>query len=125
MIAKYQNGNCTVTLEDDGTKIREYDGIPVPLFPESVDLKITDYCDLNCSYCHENSNTKGKHASVESIKWLIKDLVSKKTWDEQYMGDDGKFTMYVDAVNEKYAVSSINERIPLNGMNIREAFKRL
>lgn len=286
ILAKYQNGNTTVTLEDDGTKTREYTGIPVPLFPESVDLKITDYCDLCCAYCHENSHTKGKHASVESIKWLIRDLpagvelaigggnplahpkindiltmikdrglignitinarhipkyggkllylrstelvkgvgisydheayddivynhtrntvihmiagqtdvktlkklngygyktlilgykqygrgkahysdrvknnldkwrywigsilgnsksvisfdnlaieqlgiqdiVSKETWDEQYMGDDGKFTMYVDAVNDKYAVSSVNERQPLNGMNIREAFKNL
>lgn len=289
ILAKYRNGNCHVTLESDGTKTREYDGEPHPKFPESVDLKITDYCDLNCSYCHECSSLKGKHASIETIhkviqnlpagvelaigggnplahpdiiniltmikntglvanmtvnvqhlrpfrkltriirdrglirglgiscilgisyvhgfsddimlvadentvyhviagetdmksferinhygdkvlilgykqygrgmlhysetieknlsKWRywigtvigqtktiisfdnlaikqlgIRDIISIDDWDKCYMGDDGKFTLYIDAVNEKYAVSSINDRVPLNGMTIREAF---
>ena len=37
-------------------------------------------------------------------------LVSAETWREQYMGDDGSFTMYVDAVNREYAVCSVSEK---------------
>jgi hypothetical protein len=289
-IAKYKNGNTKVILEDDGTKIREWEGIPKPLFPESVDLKITDYCGVGCSFCHEGSSRNGKHASIETIqrviqglpkgveiaigggnplahpqlyailkmmkrrglianmtisawhlcgnqtligrlrarrlihglgisylnpdhkelhyelleakdnktvihviagvlpietfsrlnlyhnrvlvlgfkqygrgktyyndrikrelskwRWLIggviknfkgvisfdnlaieqlgiKALLDKKTWDEQYMGDDGQFTMYVDAVKDEYAISSIKERKPLNGATIRDIFPQL
>jgi intein/homing endonuclease len=50
-INTYQNGNTTVTLMSDGTKIREYEGVPLVLHPESIDIKITDYCDMGCSYC--------------------------------------------------------------------------
>lgn len=50
-INTYQNGNTTVTLMSDGTKIREYEGVPLVVHPESIDIKITDYCDMGCSYC--------------------------------------------------------------------------
>jgi hypothetical protein len=50
-INTYRNGNTTVTLLSDGTKIREYEGTPVVTHPESIDVKITDYCDMGCSYC--------------------------------------------------------------------------
>lgn len=63
-IATYQNGNCTVTMFADGTKIREYDGIPAPVLPESIDVKITNYCDAGCGYCHERSTKSGLHGDL-------------------------------------------------------------
>lgn len=48
---QYKNGNTLVTLLNDGTKIREYEGTPISEFPESIDIKITNYCDLACSFC--------------------------------------------------------------------------
>ena len=66
-IASYQNGNTRVTLYDDGTKTREYEGIPAPEFPESIDIKITNYCDLVCPYCHESSGIRGAHASLPAL----------------------------------------------------------
>ena len=36
----------------------------------------------------------------------IKDILSEDMWDKFYMGDDGSHTMYVDTVNEQFAVSS-------------------
>ena len=50
-INTYQNGNTTVTLMSDGTKIREYEGVPLVVHPESIDIKITDHCNLGCRYC--------------------------------------------------------------------------
>lgn len=39
--------------------------------PELVDLKITNYCAKGCKYCYQNSNKKGKHASLENIQKII------------------------------------------------------
>lgn len=66
-LAYYQNGNTTVTIKDDGTKIREYENHPVIEHPESIDVKITDYCDMGCLYCHESSTTSGVHADLNIL----------------------------------------------------------
>ena len=75
-IAKYQNGNTTVTIMNDGTKIREYENTPEILHPESIDVKITDYCDMGCTYCHESSTTKGFHADLNKLLEVISELPS-------------------------------------------------
>lgn len=71
ILYSYENGNTTVTILNDGTKIREYESISSILFPESIDLKITNYCDLGCSWCHENSTVDGKHCNIENILNLL------------------------------------------------------
>lgn len=73
-IAKYKNGNTTVTIMNDGTKIREYENAPEILHPESIDVKITDYCDMGCAYCHESSTTKGIHADLNKLLEVIAEL---------------------------------------------------
>lgn len=73
-IAKYKNGNTTVTIMNDGTKIREYENAPEILHPESIDVKITDYCDMGCAYCHESSTTKGVHADLNKLLEVIAEL---------------------------------------------------
>lgn len=71
-IINYLNGNVQITLLDDGTKIREFQGKENVEFPESIDLKITNYCDANCKWCHEMSTINGLHAdlNVEFINTL-------------------------------------------------------
>ena len=73
-LAAYQNGNCSVTLFEDGSKTRSWEGEAKPLFPESIDLKITDYCDAGCAFCHESSTREGAHASLDTIYRVIKGL---------------------------------------------------
>ena len=64
-LAVYRNGDTLVTLYQDGSKIRRFpDEGANPLFPESIDLKITDYCDAGCAWCHEGSTRRGKHADL-------------------------------------------------------------
>ena len=36
----------------------------IPIFPESIDIKITNYCENNCPMCHESSNINGTHANL-------------------------------------------------------------
>ena len=70
LLGTYANGNTIVQLYSDGTKIRyipdnEY---PMPVRPESIDLKITDRCygvdGHLCEFCHEKSAPTGKHGDL-------------------------------------------------------------
>lgn len=61
----YINGNTNVTIYNDGTKVRETeDDDFMPLFPENIDVKITDCCEWGCPFCHENSTPHGTHGNV-------------------------------------------------------------
>jgi organic radical activating enzyme len=71
LLGKYTNGNYKVSIFDDGTKIRETpEDNFISKFPECMDVKITDYCDKNCPYCHENSTIKGLHGNILQPKFL-------------------------------------------------------
>lgn len=53
----------------------------------------------------------------------IQDKVSKKIWDKCYMGDDGRFSMYLDAVKQEFASSSTSFiRYKCNNLSIKEMF---
>ncbi len=65
LLASYQNGNYLVKIYEDGTKIRiTKEDKFIAFFPESIDIKITNNCDVNCKMCHELSNVNGKHANL-------------------------------------------------------------
>lgn len=71
MIGNYQNGNYNVSIYSDGTKIRETEEDEfIATFPECMDVKITNYCDMGCPYCHENSNKKGSHGDILNPKFI-------------------------------------------------------
>jgi hypothetical protein len=71
LLKEYQNGNYQVEIYDDGTKIREtQEDKFVPSFPECMDVKITDYCDMGCPFCHENSTKNGLHGDILNAKFI-------------------------------------------------------
>lgn len=74
ILAQYQNGNTEVTLYSDGSKLREFEGVAKPVFPESVDLKITDFCDGGCTFCHEQSTIQGAEGDVDYILSILEGL---------------------------------------------------
>jgi hypothetical protein len=75
MIASYTNGNTLVSIYEDGTKERTVSGKEERLeFPESIDVKITDYCDAGCSYCHEKSTVRGLHGDLDALLNKLVDL---------------------------------------------------
>ena len=65
LISRYKNGNYNVAIFEDGTKIRfnDLDNLK-PDFPESMDMKISNYCPFNCPMCHEKSSTNGKYGNI-------------------------------------------------------------
>lgn len=76
-LASYMNGNVYVEISNDGT--RRLICLENEMFlesPISLDLKVTNYCDMNsiCKYCHESSNLKGKHSDISFIKNYLESL---------------------------------------------------
>lgn len=70
-IGSYVNGNYTTTIYDDGTRIRETEEDEfIPAFAENCDIKITDSCNMGCSFCHEGSTPQGKHGDILNPKFL-------------------------------------------------------
>lgn len=66
LLHKYKNGNYWVELYEDGTKVRytEEDEF-ISQFPENIDIKVTNYCDAGCAWCHEGSTVKGKYGHID------------------------------------------------------------
>lgn len=60
LLGRYKNGNYSVLLYDDGTKVRWNDEDYMTAdFPESMDIKICNRCALGCAQCHEQSTPDG------------------------------------------------------------------
>ena len=75
MLHSYQNGGYRVDLHKDGTKVRHVlNPVVGPTFPESIDIKITDYCDLGCAYCHESSTIFGDQGDLIALADKLDDL---------------------------------------------------
>lgn len=71
LLSSYVNGNYKVYIFDDGTKVRTTnDDSFISAFPESIDLKITNRCDMGCPYCHENSTIDGVHGDILSLGFI-------------------------------------------------------
>ena len=71
LLGEYKNGNYTVKILSDGTKIRETeDDEFIPSFAENCDVKITDKCDGGCPFCYEGCTPNGRHGDILSYKFL-------------------------------------------------------
>ena len=68
LIGYYTNGNTIVEIHKDGTKIRYVpdDAPALPVYPESIDMKISNRCDIGCPICHEQSVNNGKLGDLSS-----------------------------------------------------------
>lgn len=66
ILGTYENGNYTVMLLSDGTKIRFNNKATMKAdFPESIDMKISNRCNEGCPMCHEQSVPDGELANLE------------------------------------------------------------
>jgi len=71
VLGSYPNGNYTVTIYDDGTKVRENDlAFFQSEFPENIDIKITNKCNIGCPMCHEKSTPDGANADLLNLKFI-------------------------------------------------------
>lgn len=72
---EYQNGNYTVRIYSDGTKVRETkDNYFIPYFPESIDVNISNRCNKGCKYCYLGCTKDGKKADLSKYEFLFDGL---------------------------------------------------
>lgn len=65
-IGKYRNGNYSVIMLEDGTKIRfTNDDEMIPAFAENCDVKLTDKCSVGCKFCYEGCTPSGRHSVID------------------------------------------------------------
>lgn len=79
MIARKEARGIVYFNPQDGTKIHLFDtpinfDTYIASAPELVDIKLTDWCDLACKFCYQDSTKKGLHAPLAAIKAIIDDL---------------------------------------------------
>ena len=62
---KYINGNYQVTIYPDGTKVRTTpDDCFAPVFPETLDVNISNKCPHGCKFCYIDAKIDGKHGNL-------------------------------------------------------------
>lgn len=79
VLHRYINGNTKITLYDDGSRHRVFEGIAAPEEPDSIDVKITNYCEPTennpiCSFCHESSGLHGVHGDLDKLYEVLHHL---------------------------------------------------
>lgn len=72
MLAEYKNGDFLIQLYEDGTLVRTGEGRAD--WPTSIDIKLTDYCDAGCHYCHESSTKRGAHGDINALLNVLDEL---------------------------------------------------
>lgn len=71
LLGTYNNGNFRTRIFTDGTKIRETEEDDFkPAYAENMDVKITNYCDIGCPFCHEGSTPDGKFGDILNEKFI-------------------------------------------------------
>lgn len=82
-IVEYQNGNSTVELFDDGTRIIKFEGNLKLDYPLNLDIRVSTACSLGynpktnkatCEFCHESARTDGVECDYEELKKILKGL---------------------------------------------------
>ena len=84
LIAKYQNGNATVELSDDGTRvITSPDSSFEFEYPLNLDIRVSTKCSFGrnpkigsgvCNFCHESAITNGVECDYEELKHTLDEL---------------------------------------------------
>ena len=65
ILGTYENGDYTVMMFNDGTKIRFNNKATMRAdFPESIDIKISNRCNKGCPMCHEQSVPDGELSNL-------------------------------------------------------------
>lgn len=84
LIADYKNGNASIKLYDDGTRIIESDASELKLaYPLNIDIRISEACAFGknpktgkavCDFCHESATTDGANANLKELGWMLTEL---------------------------------------------------
>lgn len=79
---KFQNGNAFIEITSDGTRTTSFKNKLKLDYPRQADIKLTNWCNMSsiCTYCHEKSNFKGKHADFDTLIKVIDECGPGVEW---------------------------------------------
>ena len=91
-------------------------------FSEEVGKKLWLW-NMFISYYLSKGILSFDNLAIEQLQ--LQKYVSEEEWQQYFMGDDFTFTMYIDAVKQQYAPSSVsNERKSFNDFTLFEYFQK-
>lgn len=74
----YTNGNATIQIQNDGTRIIEYQDKLNLEYPLNLDIRVSTGCSFASTickdFCHESAVTNGKDCNYEILKSKLEDL---------------------------------------------------
>ena len=77
MMVQYQNGNSTIELSNDGTRVITYDDTLQLQYPLNIDIRVSTKCAFGynpktgkavCDFCHESARTDGTECDYQSLQ---------------------------------------------------------
>lgn len=80
---QYKNGNSSVELFDDGTRVIHYENELKLEFPLNIDIRVSSICSFGynpktnkafCDFCHESARTDGNECNYDELKEKLKGL---------------------------------------------------
>lgn len=83
MIHTYKNGNAVVSIDNDGSRVVEYEDTLQLDFPLNIDIRVSTKCAFGakadgtpgfCSFCHESAKQYGFDCNYEKLKNKLLDL---------------------------------------------------
>ena len=84
LFSKQDGSKARITFDDDVRHV-----LPMrALTPELVDVKLTDYCEMNCDYCYQGSTTKGRHAPMPQVESILKALAGNRVFEVAFGGGE-------------------------------------
>lgn len=81
---KRDGSKARITFDDDVKRVTPLRG----LTPELVDVKLTDYCEMDCDYCYQGSTTKGRHAPMPQVESILKALAGNRVFEVAFGGGE-------------------------------------
>ena len=79
----YKNGNALISIENDGTRIIEFEDELKLDYPLNVDIRVSTQCSFGqkpdgspgvCTFCHESAKVNGIECDYETLKSKLKGL---------------------------------------------------
>lgn len=79
----YQNGNASIELREDGTRIIQFEDELQLDYPLNIDIRVQTQCSFGlnpttgksvCGFCHEAATTDGKECDYNKLEEILSDL---------------------------------------------------
>lgn len=117
----YKNGNYTVYLKPNGTKVRfGLEKTLVPDRPECIDICISKKCDNGCKYCYEGCTEDGMEADLNDP---ILDTIPEFT--EIAINLNSSVPEGMDSFLERMYAQKVVVNVTVNAKNVRYFAKSL